>query len=141
MVKKISMGIAILLFFCASAATAEDGQFKILVPVNVKNLHPNATKVRVACGVKDAGGNFLEKVSGSSDGILDSTGSFSGTLSSQVIMWDPADAQKAKSYTCQLMIWSGTMGHLAEDCSNPMTTFYCLKPGTARTLKVEGPIP
>jgi hypothetical protein len=145
MTRIISMGIAILLLFSASAATAEVYQFKFLVPVNVKNLHPYAAKVTAPCGVKDAGGNFIMydvAKSAGDKGTLDSTGSFSGTLSTSVKMFDPADAVKAKSYSCSIMIWNeSSMGHVPEDCSDPMSIFYCLKPGTARTLKVEGPIP
>lgn len=144
MAKGIPMVIAILLLFGLSAATAEEYQFKFLVPVNVKNLHPYATTVEARCSVKDAGGNFISTdvaKSPSDKGTLDGTGSFSGTLSSSVKMWDPADAAKAKSYSCFLRVWSGSMGHVLEDCSDPMSIYYCLKPGTARTLQAEGPIP
>jgi hypothetical protein len=143
----ILLAVALVLALAAPAAvTAEEYQFKFFVPVQVKNLHTLAQSVEVACNVKDANGNFiLHDVAHSptDTGALDGTGSFTGTLSTSIKMYNPSDATKAKTYTCALMIrrgWGVAM-RPPEYCPDPTFNYYCLKPGTASTLKVEGPIP
>jgi hypothetical protein len=141
----IVFAAAIILAVVAPLAVhAEDYQFRFLVRVQVKNLHPYANSVFVHCGLKDVNGNVITTDvahSPADNGVLDATGSYSGTLAYSIKMFNPADATKAKSYACGLHIQSSYGSHPPESCPDPMSIFYCLKPGTPSTLKVEGPIP
>jgi hypothetical protein len=130
-----------------STAQSDDYKYSFMftVPVQMKNLSVYAKKIRLICSVKDANGNFLtENMSGPNYGndraAIDSKGSFSGTLTYAFKLTDPAEASKAKTYLCMIQPEDQFMtSHNFADC-NSDTAFYCLKPGTARTLEIQGAI-
>ncbi len=128
-----------------AANAAYQYSFLFTVPVQVSNLSVYAKQVRLICAVKDANGNWLTSdfsVGGFSNDIaaVGSNGAFSGTLTRAVRLMNPSDASKAKSYWCSIQPGSGSAFRNFEDCDAD-TAFFCLKPGSARMLAVEGAIP
>jgi len=131
----------------ASSALSDDYKYSFMftVPIQMKNLSVYAKKIRLICAVKDANGNFLtENMSppnyGNDRAAIDSKGGFSGTLTYAFKLTDPTEASKAKTYLCTIQPEDQFMtSHNFADCSSD-TAFYCLKPGTPRTLEIQGTI-
>jgi hypothetical protein len=135
---------AFVILLASAPVRAADPEFKLFVPVNVKNLHPYVTSIEVLCSPKDANGIYLsyDIVHSLFDRTKpDATGSFSGTITSTMRMFAPADAAKVKGYSCILRLESNGSSRLPVDCPDPLSSWWCLKPGTARTLTVDGTIP
>jgi hypothetical protein len=130
-----------------STARSDDYKYSFMftVPVQMQNLSVYAKKIRLICGVKDANGNFLTESMtppnyGNDRVAIDSKGSFSGTLTYAFKLTDPTEASKAKTYLCTIQPEDQFMtSHNFADC-NSDTAFYCLKPGTPRTLEIQGTI-
>ena len=63
-----------------------------------------------------------------------------GTAEIRLKLTDPTESSKAKTYLCTIQPEDQFMtSHNFADC-NSDTAFYCLKPGTARTLEIQGTI-
>jgi hypothetical protein len=143
----VSLFLFLGMITITSTARSDDYKYSFMftVPVQVQNLSVYAKEIRLICSVKDANGNFLtENLSGPNYGNyhvkIDSKGGFSGTLTYALKLTDPTEASKAKTYVCSIQPGDQFMTyHNFIDC-NSDTAFYCLKPGTARTLEIRGTI-
>ena len=143
----VSLFLFLGMITIASNARSDDYKYSFMftVPIQVQNLSVYAKEIRIFCGVKDANGNWLtENLSGPNYGNyhtkIDSKGGFSGTLTYALKLTDPTEASKAKTYSCSIQPGDQFMTyHNFTDC-NSDTAFYCLKPGTARTLEIQGTI-
>ena len=149
--KKIKIAVASLFLLTAiliaSSALSDDYKYSFMftVPVNVQKLSVYATEIRVFCNVKDQNGNFLTKnFTGVNYGnnivAIDSKGGFSGTLTDAVKLMNPSEASKAKTYVCSVQPGNGSSYTNFKDCDSDIG-YFCLKPGTDRTLDVQGTIP
>jgi hypothetical protein len=137
-----------MIAFTGTAQSKDDYKYSFLftVPVQVQKLSDKAKVVRLNCGVKDANGDFIaEDFSGSNYGknevIIDSTGGFSGTLTYALKLKYPTEASKAKTYECDIQPGDNHSYQNFADCNSGIYFFFCLKPGTPRTLKIQGTIP
>lgn len=119
--------------------------FMFTVPVHVQNLSVYAKEVVLFCEVMDENGNTVaQSYTGANysnnHGAIDSQGGFSGTLTYALKLVNPSEALKAKSYLCNINAGSTGSWQSFKDCDSD-TAYFCLKPGTPRTLKIQGSIP
>jgi hypothetical protein len=144
-------GISLCLFLgiviIVSTALSDEYKYSFMftVPVQVQNLSVYAKEVVLFCAVTDENGKEVAQgytgINYSNNrGAIDSQGGFSGTLTYALKLVNPSEASKAKSYICTLNAGSGGSWQSFKDCDSD-TAYFCLKPGTPRTLKIQGSIP
>lgn len=128
------MATMVFLVFVASVATvalgaprASAADFTFKVPVQVSNMDPSVTALKVQCAASGAEGY-------SNSVPLDTaTGSFSGTVTCEVSMGGALPPQDVKTYRVNFVFYQG-----GSVISN-IVPF--LKPGAPVTLQIYAPIP
>lgn len=137
--------VVLLVLAAATAARAED--FTFVVPVALKDLHPNITQGNVACIVSKAAGNPSAQVNvvGGGNTSFDITGGrYSGNVTVKFDAKSGYDPAEAARYRCELRLkgrgWD-LPAYMASSESHPQFVEEArLAPGSPFRGFVEGPL-